>query len=256
MATTELPHILLVDDEPNVLEGLTLHLRRRYHVATAAGGAAALEILAQDAGITVILSDMRMPGMDGAAFLSEARARKHDAIRMLLTGHADIDSAAAAVNEGQIFRFLRKPCPVPVLLAAVAAAVEQHRLITAERELLEQTLGGTVKLLTDMLGLTSPAAFGRAVRVKQHVVALAAKLALPSRWQVEVAAMLSQLGTITLPPETVDNLFAGRRALRGRAKDGRAAARDRGAVARQHPPARVGARHPRRLGAPDPCAPR
>jgi len=199
--------ILCVDDEQNVLEGITLHLGRRYEVQTATSGAAALELLEKDGGRAVILSDMRMPGMDGATFLARARSVAPNAVRMLLTGQADIESAISAVNDGQIFRFLTKPCPPPALLAAFGAAVDQHNLIVAEKVLLEQTLHGCIKALTDVLALTNPAAFGRATRIKQLVVEMADKRQVQGRWQVEVAAMLSQLGHITLLPETAERVY-------------------------------------------------
>jgi CheY-like chemotaxis protein len=203
------PKILCVDDEKAVLDGLSLNLRRRYEVLTAQSGAEGLEILGRGDPIAVVVSDMRMPGMDGATFLSRARQALPDTVRILLTGHSDMNSAIAAVNEGQIFRFLTKPCPAPVVLAAVDAAAEQHRLITGERVLLEQTLHGSIKALTDILALTNPVSFGRATRIKQLVTDLATKLGVAEKWQVEVAAMLCQLGTITLPPETVEKLYYG-----------------------------------------------
>ncbi len=199
--------VLCVDDEPSVLKGLSLHLRRRYDVTIATSGTAGLEILGRDGTTAVVMSDMRMPGMDGSAFLSRARQLVPDAVRILLTGQADLDSAIAAVNEGQIFRFLTKPCPPPHLLAAVDAGAEQHRLITAERVLLEQTLHGSIKALTDVLALTNPVSFGRSTRIKQHVTDLAVKLGIRERWQVEVAALLSQLGFVTLPPETLEKVY-------------------------------------------------
>lgn len=202
--------ILCVDDEPHVLEGLALHLRRHYDVLTAPGGIEALDILGQEKDIAVIMSDMRMPGMDGATLLAEARQAAPDTVRLLLTGQADMESTIAAINEGQIFRLLIKPCRPTHLLATMQTAVEQYRLVTTERVLLEQTLHGTVKTLTDVLGLTNPIAFGRATRIKKHVTDLATKLDLKPRWQVEVAAMLSQLASITLPGELVEKIYAGR----------------------------------------------
>jgi CheY-like chemotaxis protein len=201
--------ILCVDDEPNVLEGLSLHLRRRYDVELATGGAPGLEALQRHPDIAVVISDMRMPRMDGVAFLSAVRQLAPDVVRVLLTGQADLSSAIAVVNEGQVFRFLTKPCPPPALLAAVDAAAEQHRLVTAERVLLEQTLHGSIKALTDVLSLTSPVAFGRATRIRQLVSELAAKLGLRERWQVEVAAMLSQMAFITLPTDTAERVCYG-----------------------------------------------
>lgn len=199
--------VLCVDDEPNVLEGIALHLKRRYDVQTATSGAAALELLEKDRHKAVILSDMRMPGMDGATFLARARELAPSAVRMLLTGQTDINSAIAAVNEGQIFRFLTKPCAPPMLIGAFGAAVEQHDLMMAEKVLLEQTLHGCIKALTDVLALTNAAAFGRANRIRQLVSEMADKLQLAARWQVEVAAMLSQLGYISLLPETAERVY-------------------------------------------------
>src|SRR5262249_12720075 len=105
--------------------------------------------------------------------------------------------------------FLTKPCPPPSLLGAFRAAVEQNRLLSAERVLLEQTLHGSIRTLMDVLSLTQPLAFGRASRLRRHVGALAQQLALESAWQIEVAAMLSQIGYVTLAPETVSRLHHG-----------------------------------------------
>jgi response regulator RpfG family c-di-GMP phosphodiesterase len=202
--------VLCVDDEPQVIQGLSLHLHREYEVAAAHSGAEGLAMLQEKGPFTVVLSDMQMPGMNGATFLAQVRELAPDTTRMLLTGQADLSSAIAAVNEGQIFRFLTKPCPPEQLRLAFKAAAEQHRLITAERELLEQTLQGSIKALVDVLSMTNPTLFGRTMRVKKHVSELAAQLQLPERWQVEVAAMVSQLGYITLPSETADKLYDGK----------------------------------------------
>ena len=209
METNGRPRILCVDDEPNVLEGLALHLRRRYDVSTAESGSAGLKLIEAGPPFAVVMSDMRMPGMDGAEFLSRVRKAAPQTVRLLLTGQAEMKSAIAAINQGQIFRFLTKPCPPVDLLAAFEAAHEQHRLLTAERVLLEQTLHGSIKTLVDVLALTSPAAFGRANRLKTRVSELAQKLALSERWQAEVAAMLSELGSITLPPEVLERIHSG-----------------------------------------------
>jgi response regulator RpfG family c-di-GMP phosphodiesterase len=209
MASDGRQRVLCVDDEPNVLEGLSLHLRRRYAVSTATSGAAALDLLAREPDTGVVISDMRMPRMDGVALLSRARQVAPDAVRILLTGQADLMSAIGAINEGQLFRFLTKPCPPVALLAAVDAAAEQHRLVTAEKILLEQTLHGSIRMLTDLLSIVSPISFGRATRIRQHVTDVAVKLGLRDRWQVEVAAMLSQVGFVTLPPQTAEKVYYG-----------------------------------------------
>jgi response regulator RpfG family c-di-GMP phosphodiesterase len=207
---TDRTRVLCVDDEPKVLEGLKLHLRRQYEVQTATSGQAALDLLQPGKPFAVILSDMRMPGMDGVALLSQIRQRCPDTVRMLLTGQADLPSAISAVNEGQLFRFLTKPCPPPVLLQAFEAGVAQYQLITAERVLLEQTLRGVIQTLIDMLSLTHPLAFGRANRIKRHAIDLARQIGVQQDlWQLEVAAMLSQIGCIILPNDTLEKLYQG-----------------------------------------------
>jgi CheY-like chemotaxis protein len=152
---------------------------------------------------------MRMPLMNGAVFLSRARELSPDSVRILLTGHADMDSAITAVNTGQIFRFLTKPCPAFQLLTHIEDAVKQYSLLHVERTLLEKTLRGAVRALTDILALSSPLAFGRATRVRSRVVAMCNHMQLTDRWHIEVAAMLSDLGAITLPEETAKKYYSG-----------------------------------------------
>lgn len=201
--------ILCVDDEPKVLDGLSLQLGRLYQVVTAPGGQAGLELLKAKGPFAVVLSDMRMPGMDGAAFLARVRVESPDSVRMLLTGYSDVESAIAAVNEGQIFRFLSKPCSPENLRQAIAAGVDLYRLVSAEKVLLEQTLRGSIKTLIDVLSLTNPTAFGKATRIRDHASALASELGVTNLWQLEVAAMLSQLGTVVLPEATLESYFRG-----------------------------------------------
>jgi response regulator RpfG family c-di-GMP phosphodiesterase len=201
--------ILLVDDEVAILDGLRRQLRRKFQVHTANGGAEALELL-QTEPVTVVVSDMRMPQMDGATFLSRVRVLYPDVVRILLTGQTDTQAAITAVNEGQIYRFLTKPCPPEVLLEEIGSAVELNRLMTAEREVLGTTLRRTVEALTATLSLAQPAAFGRAVRVTRTVTELAEALGVKEAWELEVTAMLSHLGAVTLPPAVLAKLDTGR----------------------------------------------
>src|SRR6185503_7883860 len=100
--------VLCVDDEASVLGITTRLLRRRYRVLAALSGAEGVRLLKEHADVAVIIADMKMPGMDGAEFLRQAREIAPDAVRMLLTGASDVSSTAAAVNSGQLFRFLVK----------------------------------------------------------------------------------------------------------------------------------------------------
>jgi response regulator RpfG family c-di-GMP phosphodiesterase len=201
--------ILFVDDEPAVLDGYRRLLGRNFPVDTAIGGAEGLAAIEESGPYAVVISDMRMPEMDGAQFLAKVRVVSPATTRLALTGYVDIDTAIGAVNEGNIFRFLTKPCSKENLLSAIEAGLEQNRLVNAERELLEQTLRRSVHLLSEVLSFSNPAAFGRAMRLRRFVQHVVEKLHLKAGWQYEIAAMLSQIGCVTLPPELVNAVCAG-----------------------------------------------
>lgn len=205
--------ILFVDDEPGVLEGFRRLLHKEFSLDTAVSARDALAAIAsaEQDPYAVIVSDMRMPEMDGVQFLSRVRIVSGDSVRIALTGYADIQAASSAVNEGAIFRFLTKPCDKEVLAKALTAALVQHRLVVAEKELLEKTLRGSVKVLTDMLSLVNPAAFSRGVRVGKYVQHIVKQLHLNTPWQFEVAGMMSQLGCVILDTETLEAVYAGKR---------------------------------------------
>ena len=195
------PRVLFVDDEPDLLAGLVRTLRSEHFVlVTATSGAAALDLLQNHGPFAVIVSDLRMPAMDGVDLLGRARAVCPETVRILFTGQLDMDKAIAAVNEGAIFRFITKPCSRVMLALTLKSSVEQYRLVTAQRVLLQQTLHGTVQALTDILALANPLAFGRADRLRQAARELVSALHVDDGWEFEVAAMLSQVGWVALPP--------------------------------------------------------
>jgi response regulator RpfG family c-di-GMP phosphodiesterase len=194
--------ILCVDDDANILAGYQRTLRKQFALETAHGGADALRLIAERGPYPVVVADMQMPGMNGVQLLGRIRAQWPDTIRVMLTGNADQQTAIDAVNEGHIFRFLTKPCPPERLAATLVAALEQHRLINAERELLEKTLNGAVRLLGDVLSMMDPVAFGRGQSLRDLVRVFATELNT-SAWELEMAAMLSQVGWVTLPPTLV-----------------------------------------------------
>ncbi len=201
--------ILFVDDEQNILEAYQRSLRKEFNIETAVGGPDGLIALASQGPYAVIISDMRMPGMDGAEFLAKAKEKSPDSVRIMLTGNADQQTAVDAINDGAIFRFLTKPCPPVVLARAITAALQQYQLVTAEKELLNKTLNGSIQIMTDMLSLVNPTAFGRASRVRRLVKQITTILKVDHAWQVELAAMLSQVGCITIPEETLWRVYSG-----------------------------------------------
>lgn len=209
MAELNRPRILIVDDEALVLEALQRQLRTHFDVSVANGPKEAMKLVVSKEPYAVVVSDLRMPGMDGVALLYSIRKLSPDTVRVLLTGYADVEAAIAAVNEGNIFRFLSKPCPTGTLIRTLKACVEQHRLIIAEHVLLEQTLRGSLKTLTDILALVNPVAFGRALRTRKLISELATLERVSDPWQAEIAAMLAQIGWVTLPAETTSKLYHG-----------------------------------------------
>jgi CheY-like chemotaxis protein len=201
--------ILLVDDESNVLDGYRRSLSREFVMETAEGGQQAITMVTEKGPYAVVISDMRMPGMDGIVLLSRIRAMAPDTIRIMLTGNADMTTAVEAINEGNIFRFLNKPCSKEVMGKAITAGLMQHRLQTAEKHLLEETLGGCLQVLSEVLSLVNPTAFGRAERARRYIHHVVTAMKLGNPWQYEVAAMLSQLGCVTLAPETIEAVYRG-----------------------------------------------
>jgi CheY-like chemotaxis protein len=204
--------ILMVDDEPNVLDGYRRALHGRFRVFTANSGADGLtavqQAFNQETPFPVVVSDMMMPGMNGAEFLGKARQIDPEAVQMLLSGQADLESTIAAVNSGNLFRFLTKPCSATDLESALTAAVEQHRLAHAERELLERTLAGAVDVLTEVLSMASPEAFARTQRVRTLVDAGSGILGIED-WRLPLASMLSQIGCIAVPSDVLHRAQTG-----------------------------------------------
>lgn len=121
-------HILCVDDEPNILNALQRLLRHQgYKVLTAESGAQGLDILQQET-VDLVISDMRMPQMDGAQFLEQVRQHWPDTTRVLLTGYADVSSTMAAINKGEIYRYIAKPWDDNDVLLLVKHAMERKQL--------------------------------------------------------------------------------------------------------------------------------
>ncbi|MGD0412246.1 MAG: HD domain-containing phosphohydrolase, partial [Verrucomicrobiota bacterium] len=192
-----------MDDEPNVLFAIQRQLHQQFEVQTASGPIAGLEALQNGRGYAVVVADMGMPAMNGVEFLAKAREMAPDVVRVMLTGYVNQSTAVEAINQGHIFRFLNKPCSTEKLIQAVEAAVAQHNLIIAERDLLENTLGGSLKVLSEILALAEPKIFGQAEALRDAVRRLAASLNVTPAWDLEAAALLSQIGSVTIPPELI-----------------------------------------------------
>jgi response regulator RpfG family c-di-GMP phosphodiesterase len=202
--------ILFVDDDPNILEAYQRKLQHVLHVRTAQGPHVGLREIREKGPFAVVVADMNMPLMNGVEFLKKVREIAPDTVRMMLTGNSDIKTAVDAVNDGCVFRFLTKPCPSKLMGDSLVAAIKQHRLITAEREVLEGTLNGTAELLTEVLSWVSPEIFGRAVQLRNTVKTIAAKLGTESSWETELAATLCQIGMLAIPSEILAKVSEGK----------------------------------------------
>jgi response regulator RpfG family c-di-GMP phosphodiesterase len=201
--------VLCVDGEPSALDVMRRVLGTHYEVTSVDRPDLALAMLRKGPPFAVVVSDFEMPGLHGVRFLRAVRRAAPLTVRVLVSGGAQVQDAAAAVNEGQVFRFLTKPVTPEALLAAMDEAVAHHRTLVAERDILANTVRGAVDTLADVLALAQPTAFGRAKRLRRHVADLAAAIDAPNAWEIEVAALLSQLGCISLPSDTMERLYRG-----------------------------------------------
>jgi response regulator RpfG family c-di-GMP phosphodiesterase len=200
--------ILFVDDDANILSGYQRFLRKQYEIDTALGGEAGLEKIERNGPFSVIVTDMGMPGMNGVQFLTRAKAAAPDTVRMMLTGNADLRTAVEALHRGNIFRYLVKPASPDNMALALEAGVRQYQLINAERDLLEKTLQGSIRVMMEILAVVNPESFGRVLALKQQMRIVAQYLKLEPMWKFELGAMLSQIGLVTVPTFVVNKAQA------------------------------------------------
>ena len=196
--------ILCVDDDANILAAIQRQFRKKYQIDIALGPRQGLKAVSSGEPYAVVVADMNMPEMNGVEFLIQFRRQSPDTVRIMLTGNADQQTAMQAVNQGHVFQFLNKPCPPENLAAALEAGLRQYQLVSAERELLEKTLSGSVKMLTDMLSMLDPNSFGRAQRLRDLVRAFGQSRNLTPLWELEMAAMLSPVGYLTVPATVLE----------------------------------------------------
>jgi sigma-B regulation protein RsbU (phosphoserine phosphatase) len=166
------PRILLVDDDPLLLAGLRRQLRRQFHIETAAGGPEALRKMESGDPFTVVVSDFRMPGMNGIDLLARIKARQPDTVRMMLTGSTDLATAVKAVNEGHIFQFHLKPCPAEDLARAIHEGVAHYRAESAR----------TSQIRDMAKSMAQASEVQRNLMPRDHLAADGLEIAGQSRW--------------------------------------------------------------------------
>lgn len=201
--------VLCVDDDPRVLAAYQRNLAEQFVLDTALSGEAGLRTMAENGPFAVVVADMRMPEMDGIAMLTHVQKAAPETVRIMLTGNADQQTAVDAVNKGQVYRFLNKPCPPEVLALALDAGISHYHALVAERELLETTLNGSVQMLLDVLSMSDPSAFAAGQKLRDLIRTMAKSLQLDQVWELELAAMLSRIGYVTIPSTLMGKHHAG-----------------------------------------------
>lgn len=201
--------VLVVDDDPSILEGYRRVLGSHFELYLACGPFQGIEKLEGGPDYSVVVADMRMPDMNGIEFLKRVRARSPQTRRIMLSGDAEQSTAVDAVNLGQVSAFLAKPCPSQQLLAAVKAAAADWELQHQERQALRASQTGAVQALMELLRAADPALFRRSRRIRRLAALILKARGLGMDWQMEAAALLSQVGTLYLPAELRGKIMEG-----------------------------------------------
>lgn len=199
--------VLIVDDHENLLSGLKRQLRGQYDLSLATSGSEAIEKLGTEGPFEVVVSDMRMPGMDGVELLQILEKKAPDTIRIMLTGNSDQETAVRAINTGQIFRFFNKPCDPETLSEGLDAGIQQFKIHRAEKNLIEQTLSGSIKLLSDILSMSNPHEAHRREKMRRWATKISKKIQIPRSWELDLAVMLSHIGLIGVPSHVSDKAY-------------------------------------------------
>lgn len=202
------PRVLCVDDDRNILEAMRRSLKGDYELVLAVGGVEGLQKLREEGPFALLVTDLRMPVVDGVALLRQAAELSPDTVRVLLTGNGDMNAAVSAINEGQLFRLLTKPCPVKYLQATIAAGLGQHALLTSERTLLQETLCASMRSLADLACLLRPELAARVQRTRRLAAALGEVACPRDAWVCGVGMLLLSTASVTLPEAVIER--AGR----------------------------------------------
>lgn len=210
MTTVNGPKILIVDDLVENIEVLKETLREEYTILEATSGDQALQEAARSLP-DLILLDAIMPGMDG--FETCRRLKQTRKLReipvIFVTGLTDIADEAKGFAAGGV-DYITKPISPPIVSARVATHLRLKSTETQLRDTLQKTLSGAVSLLMDLLTMTNPVAYSRAARLRRYVKLMSPHLDQPGSWQFELAATFSQVGCLQIPPEILEDIYAGR----------------------------------------------
>jgi putative two-component system response regulator len=207
------PRVLFVDDEPAVLDSLRRSVRREFAADVASNADHGLDCLRRGGPYCIVVSDMRMPGMEGAEFLATVRTISPESVRVMLTGCDEMEVAVRAVNDGRIFKFLSKPVPTEVLLECLRTCMahyreerEQKQVMASTIHALEQLDIGTLTAFARAIDANSPWTAGHSERVTAMALRIAHRMGLPAKdlQIVHRGALLHDIGKIGTPPAILD----------------------------------------------------
>ncbi len=202
--------ILVVDDTPENIDVLTGVLSSDYKIKAAVNGERALKSAASENRPDLILLDIMMPGMDGYEVCRRLKAddQTKDIPVVFVTAKTEDTDETLGFEVGAV-DYISKPVSPPIVSARVKNIIALQESQNELKEALDKTLTGSIELMMDVLSLTNPVAFGRARNLRRHVTATAKRLGHQNSWSFEIAAMLSQLGCITLPDELLEKIYNG-----------------------------------------------
>ncbi|QDT06924.1 Hydrogenase transcriptional regulatory protein hupR1 [Rubripirellula lacrimiformis] len=199
--------LLFVDDDPillGVLSGIASRgLGPDFEINSCEGGETAIEAANSLGPFSVVVVDMQMPKMNGIETIGHLREKMPKAVFVMLTGNKDQETAIQAINAGQLFRFLSKPCKAEELTSTILAAQTQYNKLTSRNELLSKTLAGTLDLMTDLIEMPS----GRNIdttRMLEAIKDLARRMSVELDWEEEIAARVFLVGIATLSPREAE----------------------------------------------------
>jgi CheY-like chemotaxis protein len=206
------PRIFLVDDDLVLLSFYLTALQNEFEITVVSDSQNGIKNLKESTSnpYQVIIADYNMPGMDGIQFLRLAKEITPDSVRIMLTSSNDIHIAINALSEGDIFRFLNKPCSPDTLAKNIRFGVDQYNLVTLEKTLLEKTLLGSIGILMEILSIFNPEVFSQTIRLRSLAKKVISRLKLENSWEIEMSILLSQIGCITIPPNIISKYYQGK----------------------------------------------
>lgn len=197
--------ILLVDDEENNLQLLKRTLRGAYNIKTASNGIDALEIIRREGEtISLIVSDQKMPEMEGTEFLKHVNEIQPDIVKILLTGHQDTDIIVASINDCQLYQYILKPFEPEELKVSIKNGLKKYELSSSKNIILKdlkELFYKTIKSISFALDAKDPYTHGHSLRVTLYSLILANELNLDDTLleEIETAGLLHDIGKIGIP---------------------------------------------------------